>query len=933
MIPRRADCAEEFIPARGALASVKTRTRACVHGMILFVCVLWSMADAAAVLTLRTGSHNGVPPFPRTNGRQIASNSKGIWFLAHDGAAGGRPTIHLSVSKAAEPEFAGDFHSSVEVAGGSSQSVLTGPFRGARTASLVIDNEDMLHLVFQSTDPQGIWYARCPVGDEDPSANLSQKKKWTRADGRTPGPERLDQGEGVQLGDLVSDAGGRPWVLYSQVVQTSSETIYAVQDKGQHYSRRARRPARQLWATSPRDGEWIRRRLTRPGDFGAPAADLDRFGTLHLTSSRAGSNHLFYLQFPNFVEDFQRQHDFASSVPWVPWNGTGFVSHSVIGWGRQALVAWEKVEHQILYAFFDGETWSVQGLHTGQEHTHHPILVRDQHDVGWVFWTNTTRSHTFYSRWLGSRFGAPYAGRTVGGDPVSHEEATRAPSLSHFHTVGKGRGRHAGTLGMALATRGRDGGVYFDVLKVPDLKPAPGRRVLFLDLKEVSILNGLKRSFHPMRKHPANPVLRRGPPGSWDDGRAIAYGEVLLDEGRFRMWYSGTDRDSLKTGTSGGYRVGYAESEDGIRWVKPVLDQVEYQGSTENNIVNLAYRPSGHWAMVVKDEQDPDPKKRYKALVDHSGGNRLHYSADGYRWTEGFWVNPDRLPGGGTNPGRFGDRRNLFYDELETDPERRWKVFGRHCFGSGLLSPRYTRRTCRYWSPDLIRWTADPQNPILQPRAGTEVEQHAMSVWVEGQVYLGLFDAWDALQLSPQQLAVSRDGRNFVHVCDGVPAVELGPPGSWDAGWISPVNLPVQVGDELWLYYSGGPVSIGPLHDWIDLPMETGLATIRRDGFVSLEVAEGKDSGWFDTIPLERVHSSLQLDLNAEGLSGGADQIAVELMDGQQVLATGAVLDQDGVAIPVRWSKGRQLRLPHSGTLRLRFRLSGQARLYGFTFR
>jgi hypothetical protein len=102
---------------------------------------------------------------------------------------------------------------------------------------------------------------------------------------------------------------------------------------------------------------------------------------------------------------------------------------------------------------------------------------------------------------------------------------------------------------------------------------------------------------------------------------------------------------------------------------------------------------------------------------------------------------------------------------------------------------------------------------------------------------------------------------------------------------------------------------------------------------VSLEVAEGKDSGWFDTIPLERVHSSLQLDLNAEGLSGGADQIAVELMDGQQVLATGAVLDQDGVAIPVRWSKGRQLRLPHSGTLRLRFRLSGQARLYGFTFR
>ena len=51
-----------------------------------------------------------------------------------------------------------------------------------------------------------------------------------------------------------------------------------------------------------------------------------------------------------------------------------------------------------------------------------------------------------------------------------------------------------------------------------------------------------------------------------------------------------------------------------------------------------------------------------------------------------------------------------------------------------------------------------------------------MSVWIEGQLYVGLFDAWDALQLSPQQLAVSRDGRNFVHVFDGVAAVELGPP-------------------------------------------------------------------------------------------------------------------------------------------------------------
>lgn len=187
--------------------------------------------------------------------------------------------------------------------------------------------------------------------------------------------------------------------------------------------------------------------------------------------------------------------------------------------------------------------------------------------------------------------------------------------------------------------------------------------------------------------------------------------------------------------------------------------------------------------------------------------------------------------------------------------------------------------------------------------------------------------------MSPQQLVVSRDGRNFVHVFDGVAAVELGPPGTWDAGWISPVNLPVSVGDELWLYYSGSPVSIGPFHDWIDLPMESGLATIRRDGFVSLEVAEGKDSGWFTTIPLAGESIPPDLEVNAEGLSRDAGRIAVELIDARQALATGNVLNQDGVAVPVRWTRSQGTQPPITGTLRLRFRLDGRARLYGFTFR
>ena len=373
MNPRRADSSNGIVPTTGAGVSVKARGRACIHGMILAVCVLWSMADAAAVLTLRTGSHNGVPPFSRTNGRQIASNSKGIWFLAHDGAAGGNPTVFLATSKDSRPEFAGDFTPAMAMAGAPGQAVLTGPFTGARAASLVIDKDDILHLVFQSAEPQGIWYARCPAGGMNPSASLGRREHWTQADGKTPGPERIDQGEGTEFGDLVTDDQRQPWILYSQPVPATGENFYEVRDKGHSYSRRARRPARQLWTASPRDGDWIRRPLTRPGDFGAPAADLDRSGTLHLTTSEKGAQPPLLSPIPP-ISPRTSTAGTTSPLPLHGFPGPEPDSSATASSAGAGKPWWpgEKVEHQVLYAFFDGDAWTVQGLHSSPEHFHHP---------------------------------------------------------------------------------------------------------------------------------------------------------------------------------------------------------------------------------------------------------------------------------------------------------------------------------------------------------------------------------------------------------------------------------------------------------------------------------------------------------------------------------------------------------------------------------
>ena len=116
--------------------------------------------------------------------------------------------------------------------------------------------------------------------------------------------------------------------------------------------------------------------------------------------------------------------------------------------------------------------------------------------------------------------------------------------------------------------------------------------------------------------------------------------------------------------------------------------------------------------------------------------------------------------------------------------------------------------------------------------------------------------------------------------------------------------------------------------------MATGLATIRRDGFVSLDVQQGRPSGWFTTLPLKRGSETLKLEVNADGLAGGTGRIIVELLRGQEVLATSNTITEEGVATSVQWPVGgSQLRLPALEQLRLRFWLEGEARLYSFTFR
>ena len=100
-----------------------------------------------------------------------------------------------------------------------------------------------------------------------------------------------------------------------------------------------------------------------------------------------------------------------SSEPYVLAKG-GFTPNarnpSIIAVGKQILIAFESLYDQIEYTVLENGTWrGVQHLTSFDDRLktdvlHSPQLTLDRHGVVWLFFSDTTRRFTYFTRWLGS---------------------------------------------------------------------------------------------------------------------------------------------------------------------------------------------------------------------------------------------------------------------------------------------------------------------------------------------------------------------------------------------------------------------------------------------------------------------------------------------------------------------------------------------------
>ena len=141
-----------------------------------------------------------------------------------------------------------------------------------------------------------------------------------------------------------------------------------------------------------------------------------------------------------------------------------------------------------------------------------------------------------------------------------------------------------------------------------DLIDPKKHRQLFLDDHGLILNQTTTRTLHPPQKF--GPLISGGVQSRsapiWNPEKNI-----------WEWWYMGQ-----------GAR--YATSKDGEHWEKPHLGLYAWEGSKNNNI---ACDPEGPGMYhVVRDERDPDPGRRYKALFS-SSDRRAGVSPDGFHWT------------------------------------------------------------------------------------------------------------------------------------------------------------------------------------------------------------------------------------------------------------------------------------------------------------
>lgn len=434
-------------------------------------------------------------------------------------------------------------------------------------------------------------------------------------------------------------------------------------------------------------------------------------------------------------------------------------------------------------------------------------------------------------------------------------------------------------------------------------------------------------------KHAANPVLPRGKVGEPDSWAVQFYGSIIREKGKFRLWYVAVDDNTNDKDRYSRWRAAYAESDDGIKWVKPNLGLVEYKGSKNNNLIDIGPHPLGFVNLkVLAEPDDPNPEQRYKMSThiyfkykSRLGSLAPFASADGLTWKLLIDATPEDaqlkiedlvLPGIHFEPcGGLYKWDGMYY------------ISGQNAMNA--TRPYQGRVTRMFHSPDFVNWSHTssigfirlPQHKVLGPGRSLEGPQthEGISVWNRRNILLGVVGLWHGAKewkdiTIDLGFVVSNDGVNFREPAHEWTFLKRGDDGAWDQGGLLQAQGFENVGEQTYIYYGAWD----PRQWKVSLPRGgVGLATLPRDRFGDLVVekaGEGSGNYQLPSVVSEFVTSAVPVKagaphrfyLNADGL-GKEATLKIELLDAMEKPLPGysgkeaAIMRTSGFQSPVAW--------------------------------
>ena len=455
----------------------------------------------------------------------------------------------------------------------------------------------------------------------------------------------------------------------------------------------------------------------------------------------------------------------------------------------------------------------------------------------------------------------------------------------------------------------------------PEIIPIDVGRQLFVDDFLIEESN-LQRVFHRATYHPSNPVLK--PETAWErrsdpNPSAMVFSDGVFfdpDQRVFKMWYMG----GYSTQTC------LATSTDGVNWMRPRFDVV-----AGTNIVNPALRDA---STVWLDLFEKDPRRRYKMAAFYNDALEMSVSPDGIHWS-----------GAGKTPFVY-DRSTFFYNPFRNV----WGFSLRDIPSRAHTHSRYRS----YWeSPTFavderwngvppVAWVKADSRDFTVPGQSVAAQLYNVDCVAYESFMLGLFSVWRGEyggreKICEITLGFSRDGFHWHRPDRGSFIPVSNDPGSWNwANIQSAGGGCLIVGDHLYFYVSGRQGVPGTN---LPGPCSTGLATLRRDGFASMDWSPSGNHpvrqlrGWKEGMLTTRAmrFSGGHLFINAD-LKGG--ELRAEVLDRQgRVLPAFSreacePLRTSGTRQPVVW-RGASLASVAGEPVRFRFTLTA-GRLYAF---